>query len=320
MTAPDTNNLSKNVVARLAAYFPSQQSQTDFSISAQMFAEDICKYIMPFSGNSSRKPDFAVELTGADESRVFACRILESLSNRSWDSSTGDHADVTCKAVRGVAGRMAVSGYAVYEILRNTDGDLVYRLLGIPSKRLYRIVCGHLQLIPKNDRDFYKRSHSYARNQDVWRISMPSRLGSSRGYRRVFSKLSKFAPFGPEYLASELNHPAWSPADGFLRYAKELEYYESKATSSYGWNRRDVSTLMWTEFYLCHRTLKFNWAQACIREHIVAEINALFRGLGLEVAIVVKGLPTAAEVEAIRQSVYEGQVSFRDAHEACEVI
>lgn len=320
MTAPDIRHRSENVVARLAAYFPSQQHQTDFSSSAWMFADDISKNIMPISGSSSRNPDFAVELIGPAETHVLACRILESLSSRAWKRSARPFADVTCDAVRRVAGRMAVSGYAVYEILRNKDGDRVYRLRAIPTYRLYRIVCGHLQLIPKNDRDFCKRSYSYAQNQDVWRISMPRNLGGSRGYRRVFSKLSKFGPFGPEFLARDLNNPAWSPADGFLRYAKEAEYYEAKATSSYGWNRRDFSTSRWTEFYLCHRTLKFNWAQACIREHIVAEINALLCRLGLEVAIVVRGLPTAAQIETSRQSVYEGQMSFRDAHKACEVI
>lgn len=319
MIALDTRHRSAKVVARLAAYFPSRQGQTDLSSSAWMFADDITKDIMPISGRSSTKPAFAVELNGTKEPRDLACRILQSLSGRAGDSSTGDYADVTCDAVRRVAGRMAVSGSAVYEILRDSEGNQVYRLLGVPTYRLFRIVCGHLQLIPKSDRDFCKRSYSYARNQDVWRISMPSSLGGSRGYRRVFSKLSKFPPFGPEFLTSELNNPAWSPADGVLRYTEQSEYYEAKATSSYGWNRRDYSTTKWTEFYLCLRTLKFKWAQACIREHIVAEINALIRGLGLEVEIVVKGLPTASEIEAIRQSVHEGQMSFRDANEACEI-
>ena len=59
------------------------------------------------------------------------------------------------------------------------------------------------------------------------------------------------------------------------------------------------------------------WAQAVLREHIVAELNGLLRELGLQAELVVQGLPTAVSVLSVRERMVRGEISFLEANEAC---
>ena len=98
---------------------------------------------------------------------------------------------------------------------------------------------------------------------------------------------------------------------------REVQLFTTKATAQWGWDQRDYKLQHWTEFYAVYRHIKLKWAQACIREHIVAELNQLFRRLHIEAEIVVTGLPIAQTILEVQQRMCEGDVSLTDALNAC---
>ena len=62
-----------------------------------------------------------------------------------------------------------------------------------------------------------------------------------------------------------------------------------------------------------YRFITFDWAKANLREHIIKELNQLFRQLQIDAEIVVKGLPTAREILKTRQQMCEGKITFGEA-------
>lgn len=90
-----------------------------------------------------------------------------------------------------------------------------------------------------------------------------------------------------------------------------------RVTAKWGWDRRDHSDRNTTEFYRFYRMLKFKWAQAVLREHILAELNELFSRLNMEVTLAIRGLISSQEIEAIRSRMLNGDVSFAEAYDAC---
>ena len=319
MTQTGANRHSSKGVARFARYFPSRQYQSEPNATVMMFAEDIYRDIMPIGGKSRSRRDFAVQLNGDAQSNVLAGRVLESLASRSAYDRNALSPALMCDAVSRVAAKLAINGRAAYEIIKDTKGCLAYQLMSVPIGSLHRCFQWYVQIIPKADRETCGRSHSYAPERNVWCVSMPQLLGGYRKHRKVLAELAKFPQFGPQFLTEELSNPVWRAAHATMRYIDETEFHEARVTSSYGWDRRDYSTSRWTEFYFFQRRLKFRWAQACIREHVIDAFNSLFQRLNLQSELVVQGLPTVSEILKIRRQMRNGRISFTEASDSCLV-
>ena len=103
------------------------------------------------------------------------------------------------------------------------------------------------------------------------------------------------------------------------RYNREAEIFCSRVTKRWGWNRRDFSQRNWTEFMQVNRSLTFKWAQAELREHIIAEFNTLLVRLGIAAQVRVAGLPSAADLLRARHDMSVGTLSFDQAYDATEL-
>ena len=301
---------------RIAPYFPSLKKQDFSNSNVYMFAEDVRLAVMPTGGRPRLATNFSVEIQGSSEHKTRATEILESLAGRPRYSP----AELLSSAVGRIAGKLAWNGRAVYQIVRDEKNVEACRLHGFTSQRLFRFFGRYIQIIPKADRGLWEKTCVIIPMQDVWDIAMPQLLGGYRGYRAMVGRLARFQHLAPSFLTNELSRQqGWPPYYDFQRYVRESELFVAKLTVWWGWNQRDFSQRSWTGFYLFYRTLRFKWAQACLREHIVKELNQLFRRLGIEAEIVVQGLPTASEIMAVQQRMCEGRISFNDAYDACSV-
>ncbi len=311
---PDKGSNARKL--RVARYFPSLRGETDFTnANIHMLVEDVQLTVMPIGGRSHFASDFSVEIRGSCECENNATVLLESLTGHDRHDPTELLSDV----IGRIAQELARSGRAVHEIVRDKDIGKTCVLRGFTSQRLFHVFGRYIQVIPKADRKLWKKSCVIIPEKDIWEIVMPRVLGGYRGHRTMLRQLARFQHTGPSFLIQELNGQGW-PADyDVQRYTRETEFFESKITSLWGWNRRDYSERNWTEFYLFYRTLQFRWAQACLREHIVDELNRLLRRLDIGAKIVVKGLPTASDILAVRQRMLDGDISFKDASDACSV-
>lgn len=301
---------------RVARYFPSLREENDLTnANIHMFAEDVQLTVMPIGGRSHLAPDFSVDIQGNHKYKTHALVLLESLGG--YDRR--DPTELLSEAVGRVTRELIGRGRAVYEIVRDEGTSKACMLYGFTSQRLFRAFGKYIQIIPKADHKIWKKSYIIVPENDIWEIAMPRVLGGCRGYRAMLRKFARFQHLGPSFFMQELSGPGWPAHYDFQQYVREAEFSEMKITSLWGWNRRDYSDRNWTEFYLFYRILRFRWAQACLREHIVDELNRLLHRLDIEAKIMVKGLPTASDILAVQQQMLEGTISFKDASDACSV-
>ena len=148
---------------------------------------------------------------------------------------------------------------------------------------------------------------------------MPKALGGYREYCRMLRNLARFPDVAPSFFMDQLSRQEWPANFDPQLHEREKAFFVAKATTRWGWNQRDSNLENWNEFYDSYRTLTLKWAQACLREHIIKELNQLFLRLQIDAEIVVKGLPTAWEILRIRQQMCEGKISFIKAFEKCLV-
>lgn len=301
--------------SRVATHFPSLRENLGMSSNAFMFIEDVQLAVMPIGGRPHRASGFAVDIRGRCEHADHATVILNSLAEFDQHSDTALLSDV----VAGIARQFAWYGRSVHEIVWNEKNGGTFRLHSFTSRRLFHTLGRYVQIIPKADQDLWGKSYVIVPEIDIWEVAMPKVLGGYRGYRAILWWLARFRHLGPSFLQDELSQQTWPAHYDFQRYVRETKFFEAKITARWGWNQRDFSQSNWTEFYMFYRILRFKWAQAVVREHIVNELNRLFRRLRVEAEIVVKGLPTASEIIAIRKRMSKGEISFQEASDACSV-
>ena len=301
---------------RVARHSPSLSKREDLNTEVYMFASDVQLAIMPIGGRRRYAPNFSAEIQGCSEQISLVTDIIRSLAERGRE--THGTAELLCYAVDSIAMQLAWNGRMVCEVIRDDKNGEVRRLQNFTTRRLFRAFGRYIQLIPKADRGLWKKSHAFIPAKDIWEITMPRALGGSFGHRVMLRKLSWFRYMAP-WLAGDLTEGRQPAYYNFQEHNRKSKMSVATITASWGWDHRESSTQNWTEFYLYYRQLQFKWAQACLREHIVKELNRLFGRLGIEAEVVVNGLPTTSDILEIRRQMCEGNISFDEAFNACSV-
>ena len=194
------------------------------------------------------------------------------------------------------------------------------QLYSFTDRRLFRGFGKCIQIIPRADRRLWEKSYVIIPKEDIWEIAMPKVLGGYRGYRNsILKKLSRFSQIVPSFLMDEVGQQKWPAYFNAENFRKQEDLFVAKTTAQWGWHMRSSGLKNWTEFYRMYRFITFDWAKACLREHIIKELNQLFHQLHIEVEIVVKGLPTAREILKTRQQMCEGKITFDEASKKCSV-
>ena len=276
---------------RVATHFPSMRQEVDLNTNAYIFVRGVQLAVMPIGGKSSQAPDFSVEIQGSSENKDRAIELLQSLTGEDWYNGQSLE-ELLSDSVAKLARNLAWHGRAVHEIIRDEENGEVCLLHSFRPRRLFRAFGRYLQIIPKADRGLWGKCCVIIPKKDVWDIAMPKVLGGYRGYRAMLRKFTRFPNPDPLFLTKGLNGQGQPIHYDFQFHVRELELFETKITALWGWDRQDYSERNWTEFYGAYRSVTFKWAQACMREYIVKELNQLFQRLSIEAKIVMKGLPT----------------------------
>jgi len=306
---------NKNLILKwdkAATHFPSLSKKCrDGGLDAHMFREDISLNIMPIGGTSRNNPDFLASFQGSEEDVDSAMKLCNSLSRypeRDANRTIGG-------AVGSIANRVAWQGSAVFQIIREPNSPHEITLFGFTSECLYRIPGFFVQCIPHADRELFGKSFTVLSSQEVWQITIPKALGGPSRHKKVLKRLNRFSKPAPNFYATDLQEGKQESQFDFQTYITHIESHNARLTRNWGWNRRDSSHRYDTEFYYIYRTITFRWAQAILREHIIIELNRLFKRLKIESAIEVVGLITADEILRIRQELVDGKIQFSEAYE-----
>ena len=317
-----TNKFHKRLKApRVSKSFSNLSRETNHNLNLDMFLKDIRLSIMPIGDESEHAPNFAVEIHGrnSDEPRVLA--ILESLT-RSYQHnwySRGPVKKLLSDAVETIALELVWEGRSVRKIFCDKKNNGVYRLHQFAYQWLFRVFGRYVRILPQTHRHPDDKIYDTITEKDTWDIVMPKKLGGYQGHRAMLKKLARFPDLVPSFLVHKVNPHEWSTHFNTKHYAQEMKLFVARTTSRWGWSQRDYSSENWNEFYGMYRSVTLKWAQACMREHIIKELNQLFLRLQIDAEIVVKGLPTAREILRIRKQMCKGKISFIKAFEKCLV-
>ena len=306
---------------RIAMCFSNLGEKVDRNPKLSMFLDDIQLAMMPSGGESDRVPDFSVEIQVNPDDEPSVIAILESLPRRygfgrySWRNLE----ELLIDTVKKFALELVCEGRSVHKIVRDEKNGRIYRLHNFTYQWLFRFFGKYIWTIPKEDHSLWNKTWDSHREKDMWDIVMPKELGGYRGYRAILKKLARYPDSTPPFLISKVSIQEWTANFNLQLYVREIEIFVAKIMKRWGWNQSDYNLEYRTEFYWNYRSVTMRWAQAYMREHIVNELNQLFRRLHIDAKIVVTGLPTARKILEIRQQMCEGKISFDDAFKACLV-
>ena len=322
--------LKTSRIAKFISSLGNRFDPFDRSLTLDMFLKDIRSGMMPIGGKSDQRPDFAVEIQGNSDHKDRAIAILEGPPNISGNYNSDSLEELLTGVVDIFAGTLLEYGRSVHKIAKIKKDDRTYRLHNFLCQRFLNAFWRYIQIIPKEDRNlaykgypmlpgFWNAVYVIIPKKDIFTIAMPKELGGYRGYRVMRKKLLRFPNAILPFSMDEMSSSEWQTSVDFQSYVRERACLVAKATTRWGWNQRNSNLEHWSEFYSFYKILTLKWAQAYLREHIVNELNQLFRRLDIEAEIVVKGLPTAQEILKIRRQMCTGKISFLDAFKACDI-
>lgn len=288
----------------VATHFPSLSREPDINQNVHMFTQDVHLAVMPIGGRTEKHKEFTISLEGSQNE----CEKAQHLIGEIGRYDRHDLAGMVCDAIEEVAQHLAWQGCAVYEVVRDEDGAL--HVWSFTSKRLWKFPGWFLQIIPRGDWNLWKKKWAIVAARRIWYLEMPPSLGGRKGYTRILRKLRRFEHLGPVFWRKDLERGEQSQNFDFQRYVRNSEIYYGWITKAWGWNRRDWSQERSTEFFSFYKMVRFRWAQAVLREHIVNELNRLFVRLRVACQLRVSGLPTAVDILTTNSELLDGKISF----------
>lgn len=276
------------------------------STNVHMFQEDIVLSIMPMGAESTNFLSFDAKFVGEKLENNNAIAVCKSLGRNSYRH---DESNVICQCIEDIARSLAWDGAAIYEILFNAETKKLH-FLGVSTTGIYEVPFGLIQIPTKFDK--CKKRFNFLNSKNIWKIEMPPLLGEKNGYRKILSNLSKFNSLGPVFYMQGLEKGVLTKSFEYADYRQKSHIFARKSTLNWGWDLRDIDREEKTEIYQYYQDLTFSWAKAVLREHIISELNILFKKLEIKSIIEVSGIPTPKEILKFREDLLKGNKSFDD--------
>jgi len=290
---------------RRFAVGPSVSPSVDaFALDFVMFTQDLQSSLLIHDADES---GVSITFEGTDEETTRAKHICALL-----DEHLYHRRDSVLKAVSKVVSYLAYSGRALFEIVRDADGQ-VADLSQFPLHGTW-LVCGNcMQVAPAGAVNTAESRYVFLRRADLWRIDMPRELGGYDGHRKLLANLSRWPSLGPKFYRKDMEVGHW-PKDFVIKdYRRAYEMNRYRLTRKWGWSGRDWHPEYITEYYQFYRLLTFRWATEVLRRHVIEEFNILFRRLGIASSIRVSGLPSPEFILDARSRMQRGEIDFAEA-------
>jgi hypothetical protein len=292
---------------QLAPHFPSLARLHETSPQLHMFTEDVRTGLMPYTRVEGSEK-FSVSI-GEDPAAI---ELMQSLAGRDPYSKE----ELVCAAVNDVGQRLSWHGRATYQIIADDSKSEIIRLRSCTPERLYRVPGFYIHHVPVADRKEFPSRFILVPKAQVWEVRIPDQLGGVNEYLRILTGLKRYKTSFPQFFVEDLRVEKTTlnfQSSEYIRYKKAVE---ARLTALWGWPSRDTSLDHETEYFHFYRTLTFRWAQAILRDHIIKELNDLFKRLNLNSEITLHGMPSPEFILDVRQQMTEGSISFVDAYEA----
>ena len=266
------------------------------------FVEDVVLGVLPLGGASSDVEERGVDIHGDNGAVELAVATGATLCGR----ADGDAAQMLVATMREMARCVVAEGWVTFKIVRHERCDGAYRL---------ERQKGDSDLGARAVGGLSARWWTRRPRENAWGLGIPKSLGGAWRHRRTLRALERFERNRPPY-GSVTWWDEWEEAEWWYRERQMI--YRAAVARRWGWLPRHWPIWLGrTDYYAVHRAVRLRWAQAVLREHIVKEWNGLLHKLKIGARVVVRGLPSASEVERTQADLRAGEVRLDEAEDAC---
>ncbi|ORE89458.1 hypothetical protein ATO7_06245 [Oceanococcus atlanticus] len=223
---------------------------------------------------------------------------------------------VLAEVVRRLAGHIFLDGFCHHEIIYKDNQP---HLAGFPNTGVVHAMGYVLQFVPPSEWARWNKKVCVIPKADVWRLEVPQALGGHRRQKVATTALTRLHRFRQHRLTPHSGFRHRFVTDevlGHVRLHNRDQELIFQSTSCWGWMRAGNFNSDVSEFFAVYHGLKFAWAKATLRTHILAEINSLFRRLNLDTACVVHGLATPEHYAELMQRYKARELSTMEARDA----
>lgn len=256
-------------------------------------------------------------------------RLLRSV-NFSYSSSP---VDVSIRQlVEEIAQSLIQARKAFYFLCEDVENNKLV-ISSFSSFGVFRILGTLIQWLPRRTRSHWGREdEKYPREirildrDKVMSFKMPDGLGS------ILSRQNKVLADLDRYYALEMNfyvQPSYenpNPTSHFSAdvWAKTQEHVLFRATRETGWNARKSATTKYSDFFICHRIIRFRRNQVTLRDYILKqlgnEISRVGRAYKSDFSFEVianSHLPSVAELNELETKLSREEVGFSEILDYC---
>ena len=293
---------------KFKCYLPYEYDSNSYdsnSFYKSMFIDDIVTGIIPIRLNSN-EDTIKITIYADEENLKLAKNILNSFNTYSEIYNIEE--ELVKHAIEGIARDISWYGDAVYEIYEEHENDeKQIKFINLIPDKFVNFKFFYIQLAPKN------KLPRLISKKILWKISIPKNLQTKYSYKRILSAIDKFDNIMPRYFEDELYKGNNSLYNYDSKSYREKQYlYVNNLTSEWGWNQRSMSDEYTTEFFRNYKYLKFKLSQAIFREHIIEELNSLFKKLEINVLIKLDGIPSSKDYEEHLEKFIKNEISYED--------
>ena len=299
---------------------------------AFLFTRDLPLGVMPIGGQQSR-PEYDVRLEPANDRLALLLVEGLSLGRAIGHGRAAELPDVVADFVGMATQFLAYFGEVYFELVRlevvvggpadvseqdgeasSTEAGTAFPVLcALPPGRVRRFPSRYLQMIPKGDRELYGGRRFVALpSESVWHLMLPPALGSPRVHRQMLRHLRRLNGLTPEFAIKDGDVGRSVGYDAGINHAAAVLRRE-QLTRRWGRMPSVFQSDGPTEYHSLARVLQWQQSQATLREHLFAELNALFDRLGIQHRLVVTGLPSAQEIGYAMQQMRAGKMTVAEA-------
>lgn len=307
------------VVDRL--FIKGEKEQSDFN--RRMFDEDFSDIFC----NVGRHGERLFEIASNDQELTE--RLLQNVETR-----YGRHrSDQTVREwLEDIAGSLIGSGVTYYFLSHGTERENI-RIAPFGSSGVVRLFGKYFQWVPKRterhwDRDDEEipREIRIFDSRKMMRFELPTTIRRMLvAQNRTLAVLDRHQ-FGIDHLHPKATHEDPDPTNYFdfsiWRDAQEHALYRS--TRATGWNGRKYDSAKQSDFFDCHRLIRFRRNQLLLRDDILRQLSAELSWVGksynskFSVKISVAGeLPNVSDLNELEARLTRENAGFTEVVNYC---
>lgn len=240
----------------------------------RMFDEDFSRVFHP----SSRRTGNVFDVSASDEE--FSSRLFKNLST-GFKYTPQPVDEIIRTMVENVAQSLLRFGKAYYFLHGGPAKEEVY-ITSSRTERIFTLGGACFQFLPKRcvrhygrDDEVLERELRLLDGKKLMRFCIPRSIRRSLSQQNsILASLDKYQQIGTDYLPRVTHENPVPMYDFDFRVWRDTsDFALYRATRKTGWTGRRYEAGKRSDFYVCHRLIRFRRNQLVLRDHILTQLS-----------------------------------------------